>query len=176
MPVRAEIVAALVHPLVELQPASTVEAFATSLTTTATSPLHVIGFVSRRMLESSVTGPATATAYLTAFGPVGCLIVRSHLPVRSWLSKLNDWPVAGLIWLDVPSTSGSGERKIASVVFWVSFCASARKAAGVPSIRRLHAPSDRQRPIVPGGIMPAVPSRFWSSRESSLTSSVKTLP
>src|SRR4029450_5360046 len=81
MPVRVEIVAALVQPLVELQPASIVEALATSLTTTATSPLHVIGFVSRRMLESVVTAPAITTAYFTAFGPVGCLMVRSHLPL-----------------------------------------------------------------------------------------------
>src|SRR6185436_20017859 len=118
MPVRAPIVAALVQPLVELQPASTVDDFATSLTTTATSPLHVIGFVSRRIDESSVTGPARASAYRTVSpGPVGCLTVRSHLPVRSWLSKLKDWSVAGLIWDDVPSLSGSGERKIASVEF-----------------------------------------------------------
>src|SRR6185436_13970616 len=157
MPVRAPIVAALVQPLVVLHPASTVEDLATSLTTTATSPLHVIGFVSRRMDESIATGPARATAYFTAFGPFGCLMVSSHLPVRSWLSELKGWPVAGLIWAEVPSSSGSGDRKIASVVFWSSLMASTRKRPGSPRFGRLHAPSERQWPMVPGGIIPTVP-------------------
>src|SRR5436190_18926822 len=53
--VRDEIVDALVQPLVELHPASMDEDLATSLTTTATSPVQEMGFVSRRMLESRVT-------------------------------------------------------------------------------------------------------------------------
>src|SRR5262249_19896336 len=169
-------VAAFVHPFVELQPASMVDAFATSLTTTATSPLQVIGFVSRRMLESVVTAPAMTTAYFTALAPTGCLIVRSHLPDLIWLSKSKGWPVAGLVWEEVPSPSGSWERKTTSVVFWASRGASAGNPGGPRRSGRLHAPSDRQWPIVPEGSIPVVPSRFWSSMPSSLTSSVNTLP
>src|SRR5712691_5740041 len=74
--VRASIVAA--GQAVVLQPGSTAGAFATSFTATPTSPLQEIGFVSRRMDESTATGPAIARAYFCASGPFGWEIVTCH--------------------------------------------------------------------------------------------------